>query len=104
MKTEERARRLVYNVANSLGAETPRGPQLEKAAKETLRHVREAQREAEAETRATDKAAIPSNWLDPLLSGDDGLLVPAGCPEIEKLLNELRERIDTLSSAYGDPP
>ena len=40
---------------------------------------------------------VPSSWLDPLLTGPDKVLhgEPGtwGCPEIETLLNAIRERI-----------
>ncbi len=43
-------------------------------------------------------ACIPTTWLDPLLSGDTSIKVPAGCPDIEKLLNGIRARMrDTLT-------
>ena len=38
--------------------------------------------------------AVPTNWLDPLLTGPDRVgNVPFGCPEIEKLLRAVRERV-----------
>lgn len=36
---------------------------------------------------------IPSNWHDPLLSGEDVPKLPYNCPEIEQLLNGVRDRI-----------
>jgi hypothetical protein len=38
--------------------------------------------------------AIPQNWLDPLLTGKDAISVPAKCRDIERLLNEVRARIE----------
>lgn len=38
--------------------------------------------------------AIPTTWLDPLLSGDNGIHVPASCPDIERLLLALRKRME----------
>lgn len=40
--------------------------------------------------------AVPSNWCDPLLTGSDGINVPADCPNIEKLLNGLKDRIKAI--------
>lgn len=37
--------------------------------------------------------AVPNNWLDPLLTGPTAIKVPAGCPDIERLLNAVRERV-----------
>lgn len=36
---------------------------------------------------------VPTTWLDPLLTGPGAIKVPAGCPDIEKLLNNIRLRI-----------
>lgn len=41
-------------------------------------------------------AAVPSNWLDPFLSGKEAPPLPWNCPEIERLLNRVRDRIRTL--------
>jgi hypothetical protein len=37
---------------------------------------------------------IPMTWLDPLLTGPDAVIgkPPYGCPDIERLLNALRQR------------
>lgn len=45
-------------------------------------------------------AIIPTNWIDPLLSGPDSPLSdpPYGCPEVEGLLLALKNRIIT---AFG---
>lgn len=37
--------------------------------------------------------AIPSNWLDPLLSGPDAVIKPMSGVGIERLLNAIRERV-----------
>jgi hypothetical protein len=37
--------------------------------------------------------AIPSNWCDPLLTGPEAINFPAKCPDIERLLNGVRERV-----------
>ena len=41
--------------------------------------------------------AIPSNWCDPLLTGPEAALHGKGgtwgCPDIERLLNGVRERL-----------
>ena len=38
--------------------------------------------------------AIPTTWLDPLLTGPKAVIgmPPYGCPDIERLLNAIRER------------
>lgn len=42
--------------------------------------------------QATDK--VPSNWLDPLLTGPEGIGPPPwNCPQIEKLLNGIKSRL-----------
>src|SRR5579872_6368876 len=43
--------------------------------------------------------AIPTNWCDPLLSGPGAIKIPAGCPDIEKLLLGVRERVRRAVSA-----
>lgn len=40
--------------------------------------------------------AIPTNWLDPLLSGPDKVISKSPCPEIEALLKAVRARIADL--------
>jgi len=46
--------------------------------------------------------AIPGNWCDPLLSGDGVPPLPWGCPEIERLLNAVRERVATALQSTLD--
>ncbi len=38
---------------------------------------------------------VPTNWLDPLLTGPDAVIgkPPYGCPDIERLLRAVRDRI-----------
>lgn len=38
-------------------------------------------------------AAIPDSWLDPLLSGRDAVNFPLKCPDVERLVNGIRERV-----------
>lgn len=48
----------------------------------------------EALAEAADK--IPTNWLDPLLTGPDAVLKgngPWGCPDIERLLLAIKKRL-----------
>lgn len=40
--------------------------------------------------------AIPTNWLDPLLTGDDKVIHKSPCPEVEALLKAVRARIAAL--------
>lgn len=37
--------------------------------------------------------AIPTNWLDPLLTGDGAVIHKSPCPEVEALLKAVRARI-----------
>jgi hypothetical protein len=51
-------------------------------------------------------AAVPATWLDPLLSGDEKVLPgqgPWGCPDIERLLNAIRERLRKLAAQREGP-
>jgi hypothetical protein len=41
-------------------------------------------------------ACIPNNWCDSLLTGPKGVIHLSPCPEIEALLNGVRERIKAL--------
>lgn len=45
--------------------------------------------------------AIPSSWLDPLLTGKNKVIgePPYDCPDIEHLLNGIRERIKAILKA-----
>lgn len=40
--------------------------------------------------------AVPTNWLDPLLTGKDVPKLPWNCPEIEQLLNGVKEKIKAI--------
>lgn len=48
-----------------------------------------------ADAAKTYAELIPNNWLNPLLTGPNKVLgeQPWGCPQIEALLNALRERM-----------
>jgi hypothetical protein len=39
--------------------------------------------------------AVPTSWLDPMLTGPNAVIgnPPYGCPDIERLLNAIRQRI-----------
>lgn len=41
---------------------------------------------------------IPNTWLDNLLTGNNWFKIPAYCPEIEKLLMAVKERIEALKN------
>lgn len=60
---------------------------------------------ARATSAGMERAAmlIPDSWLDPLLTGKDGIMLPAGCPEIEKLLDGLRQAIRSEASRLQPP-
>ena len=49
------------------------------------------------------RAAIPNNWLDPLLSGPKAVIgmPPYDCRDIESLLNAIRARVDAALRAKG---
>ena len=47
-----------------------------------------------ASQRETDAKLIPTNWTDPLLSGPNAVVkIPAGCPDIERLLLGIAQAI-----------
>lgn len=48
--------------------------------------------------------AVPYTWLDPLLSGDTSITVPANGPEIEKLLRGVKDRIAASTAEYAGWP
>lgn len=55
----------------------------------------------------TPADAVPCNWLDPLLSGPDAVLKgagPWGCPDIERLLRAIRERVTALTPCPEELP
>ena len=41
-------------------------------------------------------ASVPTNWCDSLLTGPEGITIPATCPHIEGLLAGVGERIKAL--------
>ncbi len=47
------------------------------------------------EVKEEDAQAIPTSWLDPMLTGPEALLgrPPYGCPDIERLLNGIRAAV-----------
>ena len=47
--------------------------------------------------------AVPSNWLDPLLTGPKAVIgqPPYDCKDIERLLNAVRARVS--STVSGNP-
>lgn len=49
--------------------------------------------QANARLRADVLNAIPKSWLDPLLSGEGSRPLPLTGPDVEWLLNALRERV-----------
>jgi len=56
----------------------------------------------EKETKNEILKLIPTTWLDPLLSGDKAINVPAGCPDIEKLLQAIKDRIDQFYTKHKE--
>jgi hypothetical protein len=45
--------------------------------------------------------AIPSSWLDPLLSGPQSITLPATGPQIEALLRAVHRRVDEIFEAHA---
>lgn len=45
------------------------------------------------ETAREAEDLLPTNWVDNLLSGDDGITIPADCPQIEKLIHGIKARL-----------
>ena len=43
---------------------------------------------------------VPTSWLDPLLTGTTKVVgePPYGCPDIERLLNAIRKRIEAVKA------
>lgn len=51
---------------------------------------------------AKAKDAIPTSWLDPLLTGPDAVFGkggPWGCPDIERLLGAIKARLTVSATA-----
>lgn len=47
-------------------------------------------------------AAIPDSWLDDLLTGPQAVVkIPAGCPEIQALLQGLKRRVEDIFERYA---
>lgn len=42
---------------------------------------------------------VPTNWLDPLLTGKDGIIIPCDGQTIERLLRGIAARLRLLASA-----
>ena len=55
--------------------------------------------------RSKAVCAVPTTWLDPLLTGPGAVLTPYqyNCQQIELLLHAIRERIATLPAVSGPP-
>ncbi len=63
----------------------------------------EGRRAGREEMRKAAAASVPTNWVDPLLTGPSGMGPPPwGCLEVEPLLNGVRERIAALSVEDDD--
>lgn len=59
--------------------------------------------EADAAERQRMVDAVPTNWLDPLLTGDKGIGPPPyDCPAIEKLLRGIKARIAAIAPRADD--
>jgi hypothetical protein len=59
--------------------------------------LRKSISEAASTERARCVALIPTTWLDPLLTGPTAVVnaPPYGCQDIVRLLNTIRERMET---------
>jgi hypothetical protein len=63
-----------------------------------------AQAEIEGEREAC-ASAVPTTWLDPLLTGPTAALVTGGkwgCADIERLLHQVAKRIRTRATSGGE--
>lgn len=59
-----------------------------------IEQAESALRAVQQQTREACAKAIPTSWLDPLLSGPDAILKPPyGCFEIERLLRAIKARV-----------
>lgn len=50
--------------------------------------------EAGAEAIRSIIEAVPTNWTDPILTGPERITIPAKEPDIERLLREVRARVE----------
>lgn len=75
---------------------------IEKAEKIRMEMAWEAALQSANSGYAAALECIPKNWLDPLLTGAGAALCGNGgtwgCPDIERLLNGIRERIQRLNA------
>jgi hypothetical protein len=75
--------------------------QLSEARAETARAVDtlvEVHNQVLADFRTRTANAFPTSWLDSLLTGPNAVIgkPPYGCPDIEKLLQAVKQRIESL--------
>lgn len=45
---------------------------------------------------------VPTSWLDPLLTGPRKVIIDSPCPEIERLLRGVQDRIRGLATTNGN--
>lgn len=91
-RTEERAINLVFGSHDN----TTIGEVRDQLRAMLAEIPQEATATVEAISRQAALDAIPSTWLDNLLSGDGKVIHKSPCPEIEALLNQIRQRIAAL--------
>lgn len=57
----------------------------------------DAKQKAEKKRNQAILDAIPTTWLDPLLTGPDAIAKPPyTCTDIERLMNAVRERVKAI--------
>lgn len=69
-------------------------------AKDVIEGVAALLKQARREVWEAAIAAIPTNWLDSLLSGPDAVVhKPVNCPQIEAVLNGVKARLEVARAA-----
>lgn len=60
--------------------------------------AKKAKQKARSKRDTAILEAIPATWLDSLLTGPDAVVAksPYDCPDIERLLQAIRERVQTI--------
>jgi len=64
--------------------------------------LRKAYVSGQEDMRKRSGQSVPSNWVDSLLTGDGVPKLPYNCPEIERLLMGVRDRIRSLPTLQSN--
>ena len=91
----KRAEEIVLNGPDVYG-ETARGVYVKWVTKQILQVDKEAHARGREEAIRECAEEVPTNWLDPLLTGPRAVIKDAPCPEIEALLLGVRKEILSL--------